>query len=98
MQRASALAAAWLCVTAGGAAAQTASSALDPFAPVPLTQNKLPNFDKLPSSPPPPAKPRSTLLSVLFAPPVSAAGKTGFDSTNARKKRRPRANPGSRSH
>jgi hypothetical protein len=79
------LAAAFLCL-ATGATAQTPSTALDPFAPVPLTQTKPPNFEKLPS----PSKPRSTLSSIVFAPPVSGAGKTGFDATNGRKKKPPR--------
>ena len=63
--------------------AQNATPELDPFAPVPLTQSKPANFDKLP----PPPKPRNALSAIVFAPPASAAGKTGFDSTNARKKK-----------
>jgi len=69
-----------MCVTAP-AYAQSAAPDIDPFAPVPLTQNKPANFDKLPP------KPRNAFSGIVFAPPASAAGKTGFDSSNARKRK-----------
>lgn len=92
----SAVAAACLCASATTAAGQSASTALDPFAPVPLTQNKPPSFDRLP---PPPAKPRSAASNLLFGPPAipsppTGIGKTGFDSTNARKKKQQARKPG----
>jgi hypothetical protein len=75
------MAAACLLLACTSAAAQNAFTSVDPFSPKPALRPQA--FQTLP----PGQTTRAGLQSLTFVPPVSGAGRTGYDSTNARKRK-----------